>query len=102
MKARDFLERIIFKVNLNSLYTVHSATNFSHFDRFSAVILRLGHRMRRVKNPSCKRSVIRDRKNYEMLLELYEYEDFLKRRICDLSASEYQEVELTMQPSYVA
>lgn len=48
MSARQYLDRIAFDINLNSLYTIHSVSNYNNFDKYSAIMLRLGHHMRDV------------------------------------------------------
>ena len=47
--AKNYLNRIAYDIKLNSLYTIHSSSNFNNFDKYSAIILRLGHHMRTVQ-----------------------------------------------------
>lgn len=51
LSAREYLNRIACNIDLSSLYSIHSASNFSQFDKYMAVQLKLGHQMRLLKEP---------------------------------------------------
>lgn len=44
-KAKQFFEDTLFDISLESLYQLHSASNFSTDDKFCAVVLKLGDEM---------------------------------------------------------
>lgn len=40
--AKKFFEDTLFDINLDRLYTLHSASNFAYFDKFCAIVLKVG------------------------------------------------------------
>ena len=50
--ARTFFDETLYDIELEDLYSLHAASNYSHLDKFCAVSLKLGDQMLNSVNES--------------------------------------------------
>ena len=53
-EVKKYLLDTRYEVDLQLLYTIHSASNFAYFDNYCAIILKLGPEMLKVSDPQVR------------------------------------------------